>query len=231
MIIELSDVRNLDVYHWSNSVEKILRSSNDIPFSQIVTSQIIEFCSKPHFNYSFDTYLKNTLKFLLDNYSESVWELIGNGLIENYLTFFHLKNMLGTRNGNWGHQGHLFENPTLNEKILQWVRENSEIAPIRIANMMPVESSQSETVEWHPFSKTIIDEFGEMEGVLKDLSANMGTFGSTGSSVPYYKNQKLLLEKLLDHQKSKVREWAENMIEYTNKCIKREELDDEERYL
>lgn len=231
MIIELSDVRNLDAYHWSDSVEKILKSSNDIQFSRIVTAQIIEFCSEPHFNYSFDTYLKNTLKFLLDNYSESVWELIGNGLIGNYLTYFHLKNMLGTRNGNWGHQGNLFENPNLNEKILHWVRENHEIAPIRIANMMPVESSESETVEWHPFSKTIIDEYGQMDGVLKELSANMGTFESTGSSVPYYKNQKLLLEQLLDHQKSKVREWAENMIEYTNKCIKREELDDEERYL
>jgi hypothetical protein len=61
MIIELLDIRNLDAYHWSYSIEKILRSSNDIPFSQIVTAQIIEFCSEPHFNYSFDMYLKNTL--------------------------------------------------------------------------------------------------------------------------------------------------------------------------
>jgi hypothetical protein len=231
MLIELSDLRNLDEYCWFDSVVKILRSSNDIVFSKIITAQIIEFCSEPHFNSSFDTDLKNTLKFLLDNYSESVWELIGNGLIGNYLTYFHLKNMLGTRNDNWGHHGHLFKNPNLNEKILHWVRENNEIAPIRIANMMPIESSESKTVEWHPFSKTIIDEYGQMDGVFEELSANMGTFGSHRSSVPYYKNQKLLLEQLLDHQKSKVREWAENMIEYTNKCIKRRELDDEERYL
>lgn len=231
MIIELSDVINLDVYHWSDSVEKILKSSNDIEFSKIITAQIIEFCSEPHFNYSFDTYLKNTLKFLLDNYYESVWELIGNGLIGNYFTYFHLKNMLGTINGNWGFQGHLFENTALNEKILQWVRVNNEVAPIRIANMMPIESSKSETIEWHPFSKTIIDEYGEMDRVLKEISTNMGTFGLTGSFVPYYKNQKLLLEKLLDHPITKVREWAENMIEYTNRCIKREELDDEEEYL
>ena len=231
MIIELSDVRNLDAYHWSDSVEKILKSSNDTSFSQIVTGQIIEFCSESHFNYSFDTYLKNTLKFLLDNYSESVWKLICNGLIGNHLTFFVLKNMLGTRNGNLGHQGHLFENLDLNEKILHWVRENNEIAPIRIANMMPLESSESKKIEWHPFSKTIIDEYGQIDGVLQELSANMGTFGFTDSLVLYYKNQKLLLDQLLNHQKPEVREWAENMIDYTNECIRREELNDEERYL
>lgn len=59
----------------------------------------------------------------------------------------------------------------------------------------------------------------------------MGTFGTTGSSVPYYKNQKILLEQLLDHQLENVREWAENMIEYTERCIRRKELDDEERFL
>ena len=44
-------------------------------------------------------------------------------------------------------------------------------------------------------------------------------------------NQKILLEQLLSHQLENVREWAEKMIDYTERCIKREELDDEERYL
>jgi hypothetical protein len=231
MIIDISDIGNLDAYHWSDSVDKILKDSNEIEFANDITTQIIKFCSEPHFNYSFDSYLKNTLKILLDNYYDSTWEIIGKGLIGDYLTYFHLKNMLGTRNGNWGHQGHLFENSVLNEKILRWVRDNKDKAPIRIANMMPIESTEGDVIDWHPFSKSIIDEFGDVDGVLKELSANMGTFGSTGSSVPYYKNQKTLLEKLLVHSSVKVREWAEQMVEYTDKCIKREQLDDEERYL
>ena len=231
IIVEVSDIGNIDIYHWSDSIEKILKESNEVEFSKNIARQIIEFCSEPHFNYAFDTYVKNVLKELLDDYYDSIWEIIGAGLIGDYLTYFHLKNMLGTRNGTWGHQGHLFEVTSRNEKILDWVRRHNDLAPKRIANMMPIESGDNETIEWHSFTKSIIDEFGSMDGVLKELSANMGTFSSTGSSVPYYKNQKILLEKLLDNKSEKVKEWAENMIEYTEKCIKREELDDEERYL
>lgn len=231
IIVGVSDIGNIDIYHWSDSIEKILKESNEVEFSKIITQQIIEFCSEPHFNYAFDTYVKNVLKVLLDDYYESIWEIIGAGLIGDYLTYFHLKNMLGTRNGNWGHEGHLFENDSRNKKILEWVRKHDEVAPKRIANMMPIESGNSESVEWHPFTRAIIDEFGQIDDVLKELSSNMGTFGITGSSVPYYKNQKILLEQLLDHQLENIREWAENMIEYTEQCIKREELDDEERFL
>lgn len=231
LIVGVSNLGGIDIYHWSDSIEKILKDSNEVEFSKIIARQIIEFCSELHFNYAFDTYVKNVLKVLLDYYYEAIWEIIGAGLVGDYLTYFHLKNMLGTRNGNWGHQGHLFEKPSRNEKILDWVREHNDLAPKRIANMMPIESGNSETIEWHSFTKSIIDEFGSMDGVLEELSANMGTFGSTGSSVPYYKNQKILLEKLLDSKSEKVKEWAEKMIEYTERCIKREELDDEEKYL
>jgi hypothetical protein len=231
IIVGVSNIGNIDIYHWSDSVEKILKGSNDVEFSKIIARQIIEFCSEPHFNYAFDTYVKNILKVLLDDYYEKIWEIIGVGLIGDYLTYFHLKNMLGTRNGTWGHQGHLFEKTSRNEKILDWVREHNELAPKRIANMMPIESGNSEAIEWHSFTKSIIDEFGSMDGVLEELSANMGTFGSTGSSIPYYENQKILLEKLLDSKSEKVKEWAEKMIDYTERCIKREEIDDDERFL
>lgn len=231
IIVDVSNIGTLDVYHWSDSIEKILKDSNDGEFSKKIARQIIEFCSEPHFNYAFDSNVKNVLNVLLDEHYETIWEIIGTGLIGDYLTYFHLKNMLGTRNGNWGHEGHLFENSSRNKKILEWVRKHKEVAPKRIANMMPIESGNSESIKWHPFTKVIIDEFGHMDDVLKELSANMGTFGITGSSVPYYKNQKVLLEQLLDHQLENVKEWAEKMIEYTERYIKREELDDEERYL
>lgn len=231
LIVGVSNIGTLDIYHWSDSIEQILRDSGTSEFSKIIAQQIIEFCSEPHFNYSFDSNVKNVLKVLLDEHYETIWEIIGAGLIGDYLTYFHLKNMLGTRNGNWGHEGHLFESGSRNKKILEWVRKHDEVAPKRIANMMPIESGNSESVEWHPFTKAIIDDFGHLDDVLKELSANMGTFGITGSSVPYYKNQKILLEQLLSHQLENVKEWAEKMIEYTERCIKREELDDEERYL
>lgn len=231
IIVCVSDIGNIDIFHWSDSIGRILKESNEVQFSKIITQHIIEFCSEPHFNYAFDTYVKSVLKVLLDDYYESVWEIIGSGLIGDYLTYFNLKNMLGTRNGSGGHEGHLFENESRNKKILEWVRKYHEVGPKRIANMMPIENWNSESVEWHPFTSAIIDEFGQIEDVLKELSSNMGTFGIAGSSVPYYKNQRILLEQLMDHQLENVREWAENMIEYTERCIKREELDDEERFL
>jgi len=84
---------------------------------------------------------------------------------------------------------------------------------------------------WHPFSKMVIDEFGDYENVLENLSSNMGTFGTVGSSVPYYQTQKALLLELINHKKEKVKNWARGMLDYTEKSIKREQLNDEQMYL
>jgi hypothetical protein len=231
MLIDISKIANIDVYYWSDSIINLISETDNVDFAKKVTCQMIDFCIQPVLNYSSYNHLQKVLRILVEKYNISIWPIIGEGLIGDYITYSHLKYMIGIRNIDRKHKEYIFENKLLNIRILEWMRKYPEIAPMRIANMMPLEDSNLNVIKWHKFSKTIIDEFGDQEEVLKALSANMGTYGITGSSVPYYKKQKLLLELLINHPISTVRQWAKQMIEYTDKYIRYEELNDEERYL
>ncbi len=232
MTIDNEGTGRLEGFHWSDSVTKILTKDNDNEFAITITKQIIEFCSNPYFNYSFDTYLSNVLLVLFDKYFDSIWEYLGEGIIGDYMTFFHLKHLIGTRNDYInGREGVAFNNKDRSKIIINWCRQHSEIAPERIANMMPLSVKENNKIKWHPFSKAIIDEFGDNEKLLNELSANMGTFGSVGSSIPYYTTLKKILQELVNHKIDRVKDWAVNRLEYTEKTIKREKLGDEEHFL
>lgn len=232
MTIDNDRTGRLEGYHWSDAVIKILTKDKDEDFAITITKQIIEFCSQRHFNYSFDTYISNTILQLFEKYFDITWEYFGQGIIGDYMTFFHLENMIGTRNGNSydAGQGILFRNPKHHETILTWCRRHPEIAPERIAHMMPLSINDNDEIKWHPFSKKIIDEFGDNEKLINQLSSNMGTYGTVGSSIPYFLTQKKLLEELITHPIQRVREWAIGMLAYTEKTIKIERLGDEERF-
>jgi hypothetical protein len=124
--------------------------------------------------------------------------------------------------------GILFAQKENFETIINWCRKHPDVAPKRIANMMPLAIEIDGNLGWHPFAKSVIDEFGYNNDVLAELSANMGTFGFTGSVVPYYTSQKILIAQLLNHPIEHVRDWAESKLKYLDTTIRREKLDDEE---
>jgi uncharacterized protein (DUF2344 family) len=130
-----------------------------------------------------------------------------------------------------GGNGILFENEERNKIIFEWCKTNAPKSAIRIANMMPLGIQHEGQIVWHPFSKMVIDEFGNNEKVLSELSANMGTYGMTGSRVPYLEGLKDLVEQLKNHPLGEVRKWAERKSEYLDKEIKLEELSNEEDLL
>ena len=229
MTIQNDKAFRIESYHWADTISKLLRKENDVEFAITITKQVVEFCSNANFNYSFDISIAQVIVILLDKYFDSTWEYIGGGLIGDYITFINLVNIIGGRNGNLGErEGLAFRNSEHNKMILEWCRKNPEIAPGRIARMMPLGDIND---NWHPFSKAIIDEFGDNEKVIDELSANMGTFGTVGSRIPYFNTQKKLLQELASHHIPKVKEWAISKLEYTEKIMKRERLEDEERFL
>jgi hypothetical protein len=232
MTIGNDGTNKIESYHWSDSVNKILAKGNEKEFAITITKQIIEFCSQRHLNYSFDTYLSSVIFVLIEEYFDTVWEYFGEGIIGEYMTFFHLESLIGTRNGYLGSRECVFfKNAQKYEIIMEWCRKNTGKAPERIAHMMPLDVNEKGEIKWHPFSKAFINEFGDNEKVLNQLSSNMGTFGTVGSSIPYFTTQKKLLEELINHNIPRVKNWAIKMLESTEKTIKKERLDDEERFL
>jgi hypothetical protein len=232
MNFQIKTLQTMEVFHWKEVVEKILKEEKDVDFARKITKQIVSGCSEYDVHYEFEHYATDILKTLFDGFFPDTWDIIGAAILsKNYIFFMHLKNMIGTKNGWMGGNGILFENEERNKIIFEWCKTNAPKSAIRIANMMPLGIQQEGQIVWHPFSKMIIDEFGANEKVLSELSANMGTYGTTGSRVPYLTGLKDLVEQLKNHRLDEVRKWAERKSEYLDKEIKLEELSNEEDQL
>lgn len=216
----------LNNHQWSETVIKLLKESVDSSFALQISKQIVEACSKFKL-ISLDSFASNAIRILVEKYFVETWEVFGSGLLGDFITFFKLKDLLGSKRGWLGANGIIFDSGDRTKVILEWCAKYPTIAPKRIANMMPLEMKIGEQIEWHPFAKEIINTYGDLDGLLEEISANMGTFGMTGSSIPYYNDQKQLLLKIKDHPNPTVRDWVDKMVEYTERKIKREQLDEE----
>jgi hypothetical protein len=232
MNFQIKTLQTMEVFHWKEVVEKILTEEKESYFARKITEQIVSVCSEYDVHYEFEHYATEILKTLFDVFFADIWDILGAAILsKNYIFFMHLKNMIGTKNGWMGGNGILFENEERNKIIFEWCKTNAPKSAIRIANMMPLGIQHVGQIVWHPFSKMIIDEFGNNEKMLSELSANMGTYGTTGSRVPYLEGLKDLVEQLKNHPLDKVRKWAERKSEYLDKEIKLEELSNEEDQL
>jgi hypothetical protein len=231
LLIDFDKVGAMDSYYWSSSIIEILNSADESQFAEQISKQIVESCSVKDYNYGFDVDIENILKILIDKYFDSVWGHLASGLTGDYLTCFHLEHLLGGRNG-WlgGKRGILFDNEKKYKMILDWCKKSPAIAPRRLAKIIPLAIEENTKIVLHPLFHAIINEFGSDKEVLKALSANMGSFGISGSSIPYYQTQKVLLESIKKHSNPVVREWVENMLNFTEKTIEFEKLREEEGY-
>ncbi len=224
-------INDSNSYHWLECVSRLLNEELDGQFAIAISNQILDFFKPAHFNYSSESNKHVIIRILLDKYFDYVWPGFANCIVGEALTFFHLKNAIGARNGNMGHRGILFESDVRNEAIFKWCKETGGIASSRIAGMMPLAASQGDQVSWHPFSKAILDEFGDDPDVLRQLSANMGTFGTMNSVIPYLNMEKALLTQLLTHKIDRVKIWATGRLSDVERRIKFEELEEEQRKL
>ncbi len=79
-----------------------------------------------------------------------------------------------------------------------------------------------------PRAQFLLDNFGDNEQVLSTLSANLSSFGWSGSLVPYLQKELAALQIFKSHKNSNVRSWANRRLDYLAKMIERETRRDEE---
>jgi hypothetical protein len=77
----------------------------------------------------------------------------------------------------------------------------------------------------------LLESFGEDEEMLSELSANWGTFSWTGSLIPYYEQQLVLIRQLANHPIAAVRKWQAQNAEWAQQRIDLERKREEESRL
>jgi hypothetical protein len=234
MALDVNGLDQLEAYHWSEMIKRILRERDEPDFALIITQQLIDFLSQENFYYGMDDEIHGIFAVMLDRYFTISWPLIGQAIIErNYLFFMHVESHLGKQNGlDYRNQDLLFNHPEYYPLLIDWCKQNGTIAQQRMAKMMPLtDRSQPDLIVWHPFSKLFLDQFGHDGNVILNLSANMGTFSFGGSTIPYYRCMQQLMQELFDHSISSLNKWARQKYDELEKDIRLEEIRNEEDQL
>ncbi|GAB1443370.1 hypothetical protein MASR2M39_22100 [Ignavibacteriales bacterium] len=176
-------------------------------------------------------HLRPLTKKMIEMDFKSFWVKLSDSLLTSEYMIFDIKKMIGSNLHYPGkyHEGILFSNPDNYGTMIEWCKQNSDEALYIMAYLIPIYGSDQKS--WHPFAKQMIDEFGDNIHFLHEMSANMGTFRWNGSPIGYYENQIIMFKQLLLHLNPTVKEFARRQIEDVEEYIKRQKIDEEERYL
>lgn len=233
ILIELPLVRESrkhqrESHSWKKVSEKLLKS-NDPEFAANLAKQILLSCND-RMNYGdLRHYLKPVMRILLKDYGEYIWPLVSKAIKSaDSITEFHLSQLFSKEDAFSRKQTSILAE--LPEGLLHdWCRAEPDTAPLFVAHSTDVYFEHNDEYRISPRAQFLFDEFGDNKKVLSALSANMSTFGWSGSVVPIYKKEALALNPLLKHKHQSVREWADSRIAYLNKAIERESMLDEEK--
>jgi Cdc6-like AAA superfamily ATPase len=225
--------RQLDDYKWSEAIALIISNEKEVDFAQFINKAVIDSISWEN-SYHLDHYIQNTYEILLKVHFNSIWKDLSEALLstdEDYIKFYGLKHILGSRIGGVGRNvGVLFEGDL--NSIFSWCEHNKPLAPSRLAELTPIfDNNNTDYQKWHPVALRLIDEFGDIKEVLSHLSSNMGTYSWSGSVVPFLESKKELFKQISDHKIESVRDWANSYIGYLDKDIEREQNRDAENFI
>jgi len=222
--------RQLDRYKWAQTICSILDNNNESDFAVFINDSIIHSITIDN-SYHLDHDVQRIFEVLMKHHFAAIWPNLSKALMctkEEYIKFYGLKHILGSHIGGIGRSvGVLFDGDI--DTIFNWCKFNKPLAPSRLAELVPIFGENNNNYStWNPISLRLINEFGDIEGVLSNLAANMGTYSWTGSVVPLLESKKELFSTIADHKIKAVSDWAKNYITYLDLEIKQEKNRDEE---
>lgn len=155
------------------------------------------------FNTNDDSLLNGLTYFLLEEYWYISWNFFGD----------YLANELGR---NYGLHMFLDRYKFDNEKLYEWAQQNQEKYPSIAFQFMDIyDKAENGDLNWDPFARKIIDEYGNNKKVLDRLSSKLSNYSiNTYSAESLYIKRKRFIEELVDHPFDVVKLFVKKEIEY-----------------
>lgn len=222
---------NIVGHAWQDTVTKLLTTKpHDAKFAVAISRQIVEAVGSKDFRIYTDYFINPVLKLLFERYPEATWNIVGAALMSREkLASFKLREVLGDLHDKEGNASVLTAFST--DFLLRWCRENLPQAPRVLARVAPLIQKSEDSVKWHPIATMLLDNFGDDVAMLNEIGANWGTFSWTGSLIPYYEQQRKLLEQLSTSPSATVRKWQKSYVDSLNSAIEQERKREEEERL
>lgn len=218
----VGDEDDRNFYEYLRLVVHILeRAKDDKDFAKAINQKMIEICNKKivHLNH------EGVFTTLLRYYKDVVWEDFIEKFLspDYYLFYFQVKDELGSGYG-FG-KGPLFEmgDELLKDLCLRY----PESAPIRIASMAPCYSDNDDEKRFSDWFLWLLDKFGDNKDVRDCLHANLGSYFWTGTTIGLHKDNIQCYEKLFDHHRPEVAEWARKCANEEKMLLDREQCNED----
>lgn len=217
----------LEMHHWHDVVEKLLITEGE-EFAKAISYKIIESCSDKLSFSDLWHYIQPITRKLFQQYGREVWPLFAEAIKSaDPIKEYRLTQLLNSKDSfDKKEPSVLADLP--DDLLREWCFQEPDMAPEFVASATDVLLEAADGYQLSPRARFLFDNFGNNERVLSTLSANIGSFGWSGSLVPYYQKELAALEALKTHKEAKVKEWVNHRIDYLSKMIEREKRRDEE---
>ena len=208
-----------------HTVEELLKRECSPQFATAISKALV--LDSSHWGYISHGEYKCT-SHLLSNYFDEAWPVFSAALLNQRDDLLALRcrpPFSPFREAET--YSAIFLNLRRRERVLQWCDQHRNRAPKRLLEMLPLYDEAGD--RFSDFVITLIDRYGDQEGVLKSLGCNMGSFSWVGSLVPLYEKQLSCITPLTEHPIEAVRVWARRTQSSLKEKIRRETNTDEER--
>ncbi len=211
-------------YYWKNVCQKLITwdKSHALPLLDVFLEKMKEDHS---LRYSYDV---EPLNGLVKTNPAGAWQVIKRHL-EATLPYLHL-NLLDWLNGDFGSFGHeseprgaIADLPLAD--IFEWIEQAPEARAALIAHASPKTLDNENGCQ---LTRLLLQKYGQFEGVQKGISATFGSGGWSGLESNYLKRKREKFRHWLSAGfEMEVIEWLEQKIEYLDKRIEQEEIEEE----
>jgi hypothetical protein len=215
VLLEYEIGENSMTYDYFRLLVYILENSHDVVFAKSLNHKLIEAFNQRVFPYNSEGVFPALLKY----YTDDVWDDFMKAFLspDYFLFYYQVKDELGSGYG-FG-KGPLFK---INEERLRELCEKQpDTAPVRLAAMVPCFDTDSND-SFSGWFIWLLDNYGDKKEVLDSLHSNLGSFSWTGSTIPYYKRNVSSFEKLIEHKRIEVRNWAKKCLNAEKELLKAE---------
>ena len=200
-------------WEWHENVKRILANEPRGQWICALTTSIVRENARESALLSLHDYFSDIVGFLLGQHYPLAWPILQSGLRDTR-TCYHLVHVLGKNLKP-------FDNPTSPlwnlpvEELRKWAVANGDLVPLvlHFMSLYTVEKNETggERFRWHPHALMLL-EMGKAEDVESCVHANLFSYGSTGSRVPYIQKRIELISDLLEHLNPRIRNMAERLI-------------------
>lgn len=222
-------------YYWSETVNKLLKGTNDNDFASYISYLVIEICNKGEGFYRIDNELHQLIKLLLEEYFDVFWETIKT-VFDNPIAYdsaiFYLTTVIQAR-FDYSRQtvGLLFgvDEPRVN-LVMDWLKAQPVNTALYFARIIPIHNLNTGAKTFDPIALELIDVFGDSNKFLDEISAKLGSYSWVGSVVHKLEDEMQMFKSILDHKNANVRTWAKSQISSIERRIDWERSMEEERF-